>query len=94
MKKYLDEKRKIKREEEEKELRNLKNKKKIWKYINRKIKKREWRENNIKKGKWRKYFMELLEGGEITRINTENTEETKKIIETIRDRTRKEGKEN
>lgn len=38
--------------------------------------------------------MELLEGGEITRINTENTEETKEIIETIRDRTRKEGKEN
>lgn len=63
------------------------------KKINRR-KKREWRENNIKKGKWKKYFMELLEGGEITRINTENTEETKEIIETIRDRTRKEGKEN
>lgn len=70
----------MKREKEEKELRNLRNKNEIWKFINRKRKKREWRENNIKKDEWRRYFMELLEGREITsRINTEKTEEIEEI---------------
>lgn len=54
-------KRKKKREEEE-ELRNIQNPSQIWKYINKKRNKREWKENNIKKGEWRRYFMNLLEG--------------------------------
>lgn len=40
---------KEKRKEEEKELRNIRNEAGIWKYINRKRGKREWRENNIRK---------------------------------------------
>lgn len=93
MRKYLGEKRKVKREEKEKE-RNLKKEKEIWKFINRKRKKRDWRKNNIKKEEWRKYFMELLERREITRINTGNIEKAEEIVETGQDEIEEEANEN
>ncbi|KMQ96026.1 rna-directed dna polymerase from mobile element jockey-like protein [Lasius niger] len=60
----LENKRKEKREEEERELRNLRNEKDIWRYINRRRKKREWKENSIRKEEWKEYFMKLLGGSE------------------------------
>lgn len=76
---FLEEKRKKKREEEEKKLKNIQNSAQIWEYINKKRNKREWRENNIRKEEWRKYFMELLEGmeqdGEQNQTINEQTQE-------------------
>lgn len=46
---YLESKRRKKREEEGKELKELKNEAEVWKYINKKRRKREWKENSIKK---------------------------------------------
>lgn len=60
----LEKKRKKKKEEEEKELRQIQGATQAWKYINKKRKRREWRENNIGKEEWRSHFMELLEGVE------------------------------
>lgn len=45
----LEKKRKKKREEEENELRQMQGATQAWKYINKKRKRREWRENNIEK---------------------------------------------
>lgn len=81
--KYLESKRRKKREEG-KELKDLKNEAGVWKYINKKRRKREWKENSIKK-KWRKYFMNLLEGTEI------NTEENKEDMENEDRRQRERG---
>lgn len=61
---FLEEKRKKKREEEEKELRNIHWPSQVWKFINKKRNKREWKENNIEKEEWRRYFMNLLEGAD------------------------------
>lgn len=62
---YLEEKRKKKREEEEEELRSIHRESEVWKFINRKRNKREWKENNIEDEVWRKHFMELLGGEDI-----------------------------
>ncbi|XP_024884072.1 uncharacterized protein LOC112462473, partial [Temnothorax curvispinosus] len=69
--KFLEEKRKLKelaeqkqrekREEEEIELKNLRSVAEVWKFINRKKRKKVWREANIRKEAWKKHFMELLE---------------------------------
>lgn len=56
---------KEKRDRKEEELRKMKDKKKIWNYINSRRKKKEWIENNIQKEKWRMHFMKLLGGTEI-----------------------------
>lgn len=53
------------RKREEEELRKLKDKKNIWKFINRQRKKKEWNDNNIRKEIWRKHFKKLLGGEEI-----------------------------
>lgn len=58
LKEFLKRKRKEKHEEEEAELRNIKKDSEIWKYINKKKKRKEWTENNIEE--WRIYFMKLL----------------------------------
>lgn len=71
---FLIKKRKVKREEEETEVRNIKKKSEIWAFINRRRKKREWRENNISSEAWREHFMNLLGGKEIYREETENIE--------------------
>lgn len=70
--KFLEEKRKLKelaeqkqrekREEEEIELKNLRSVAEVWKFINRKRRKKVWKEANIKKEVWKNHFMELLEG--------------------------------
>lgn len=60
----LERRRKDKRAEEEEELRNLRNEKEIWRFINRRRKKKEWTENNIQGEEWRKHFMKLLGGTE------------------------------
>lgn len=49
LKRWLESKRLEKREREEEELRKLKNEKKIWNYINSRRKRKEWKENNIRK---------------------------------------------
>ncbi|XP_024872374.1 uncharacterized protein LOC112454952 [Temnothorax curvispinosus] len=65
LKGWLESKRMEKRMREEEELRKLKDKKKIWNYIDSRRKKKEWKENNIPKKNWRSYFMELLGGTEM-----------------------------
>lgn len=87
--KYMEERRKLKelaerkqrekREGEEKELKNLRNPTEVWRFINRKRKKRTWKEAEISKEVWRSYFMELLEGNE-TQKGRVNREEEGKII--------------
>lgn len=61
MKEHFEKRKKEKREEEGEELKNLKNEKEIWEFINRKRGKRKQVKNKIDKGRWMKYFMELLE---------------------------------
>lgn len=64
MKKLQKEKQKEVGEKEDKILRNLKRESEIWRYINKKKRKRENKRNRIKKEQWREYFMELLGGME------------------------------
>lgn len=72
MKKFFDKRKKKKREQEEEELRGIRNKTEVWQFINKKRKKREWKENNIGKEEWRRHFKNLLEEEE------EEVEEGKK----------------
>lgn len=64
MREIQEKKQREKRVAEEEELKKLKNEEEVWRFINKKRKKMRGIENNIKKGEWRKHFMELLEGGE------------------------------
>lgn len=67
-KEYLKEKRKEHREEEEKELRSLRSEKDVWKFINKKRRKKmQMNENNISKEEWRRYFMSLLGGKDLNK---------------------------
>lgn len=63
-KETCEEKKKVKREEDEAELREIKNENQVWKYLNKWRKKRETAENNISDREWKKYFRNLLEGTE------------------------------
>lgn len=47
----------------------------VWKYINKKRRKKKWKENNIKKEEWRNYFRRLLDGLEEVEISGEKEEE-------------------
>lgn len=62
LERFLEEKRKKWRKEEEEELRNLKNPEEVWRYINRMRGKKEWRENNISNDEWERHFVGLLAG--------------------------------
>lgn len=62
LREFLRKKQKHKREEEEKELKSLRNEAELWKYINRKRKKYERKENSISKERWKEYFVKLLDG--------------------------------
>lgn len=62
LERFLEEKRKKWRKEEEEELRNLKNPEEVWRYINRMRGKKEWRENNISNDEWERHFVGLLDG--------------------------------
>ena len=58
------------KKEEEKKLKKLKREEDMWKYINKRGR-RIQKQNNIRKGEWRKYFKELLEGTEKNKYTTE-----------------------
>lgn len=72
--KYIEEKSKLKvflerkqkwKEEEESELKDLKNKSEVWRYINKRRGGNERIRNNIGKEDWKKHFVKLLNGAEI-----------------------------
>ncbi|XP_029676802.1 uncharacterized protein LOC115243745 [Formica exsecta] len=75
LKKLAERKQREKREGEEKELKNLRNLAEVWRFINRKRKKRTWKEAEISKEVWRSYFMELLEGNETQKGRVNRGEE-------------------
>ena len=77
MKVLYDQKRKKKREEEEKELKNLRHGAEIWRFINRKRKKKVWKDNTIGCEEWKEYFEELLVGTEENRVNMEERSSNK-----------------
>lgn len=51
------------KENEEKELRNIKNESEVWKFINKRRKK-ESIDNNISKERWAEFFRRTLQGAE------------------------------
>ncbi|XP_020285268.1 golgin subfamily A member 6-like protein 6 [Pseudomyrmex gracilis] len=71
---HLDKKRKEKRDEEEKTLKKLRTESEVWNFINKKRKRREWKEANINLEVWRRHFMKLL-GGEEKKREEEETDE-------------------
>lgn len=91
---FMKEKIKKKKEEEEEELRNLKSETEVWRYINKRRGRKEWKiiypeKNYFMKSYFRKsYFMKLLEGREKEEHDKkeeekkpENEEEKKKEAE-------------
>lgn len=68
-KELLVKKKKEKRMRKEKELRNLRKEADIWKFINKRRKRKEFINNKIKPEEWMKYFKMMLDGEEIvTRV--------------------------
>lgn len=73
--KYIEEKSKLQvflerkqekwKEEEESELKDLKNESEVWRYINKRRGGNERIRNNIGKEDWKKHFVKLLNGAEI-----------------------------
>ncbi|XP_020297296.1 trichohyalin-like [Pseudomyrmex gracilis] len=61
---YMEKKKIEKREEEEKTLKRIRTEAEVWKFINKRRKKRETRETNLEVEEWRKHFVNLLEGQE------------------------------
>lgn len=88
--KYIEEKSKLKvflerkqekwKEEEESELKDLKNESEVWRYINKRRRGNERIRNNIGKEDWKKHFMKLLNGAEI-----KEREEPERKDETIKE---------
>lgn len=72
-----EQKQRERRNKKEEELGKLQKESDIWKFINKKRKKREWTDNNIGKGEWRKHFMQLLKGTEGLEVREEGGEEEK-----------------
>lgn len=58
----MERKQKEKKEKEVKELKSLKSAMEVWRFINKRRKKKVWREADISKEEWRDYFMDLLKG--------------------------------
>ncbi|XP_025160330.1 trichohyalin-like [Harpegnathos saltator] len=75
LKKHVENRKRKKKKEEEEELRNLRNKREVWEFINRRRGKRKQVKNNIDKEGWKEYFMELLE------VIEENTKEERTFIQ-------------
>ncbi|XP_020296581.1 UPF0329 protein ECU05_1680/ECU11_0050-like [Pseudomyrmex gracilis] len=61
---YMEKKRIEKREEEEKTLKMIRTEAEVWRFINKRRKKRETRETNLEVEEWRKHFVNLLKGQE------------------------------
>lgn len=70
----MQKKQKEKREEEDEELKKIKNKEEIWRYINKKRDKRLSMGNNIRKKEWRRHFMELLDEAKIEEMKVKGKE--------------------
>jgi len=71
LKNLYGKKRKEKREEERKILKSLKNETEIWDFINRRRRKKVRKEAKVAQEDWRKYFMNLLGGEEVIRMDKE-----------------------
>lgn len=83
LKELAEQKQREKREEEEIELKNLRSVAEVWKFINRKRRKKVWKEANIRKEVWQNHFMELLEGTavQVDDRNSSNPGETTGVQE-------------
>jgi hypothetical protein len=64
------EKKKQKREREEKEIKEIRTEREVWKYINRESKKKEPVNEEITIQEWEEYFMKLLEGRKEGEVGT------------------------
>lgn len=78
------------REEEILELKNIKNKAEVWKYINKRRGRREPRINSISRTEWREYFKEILEGTD----KDEDRESDRKEGQTIEEQEERKRKKN
>lgn len=67
------------KEEEEAQLRGIKNETEAWKFINKYRKKRETVENSIGKHEWLEHFRNLLEGSSERKVGEERKVEEEKI---------------
>lgn len=85
LKDHVESRRRKKKEEEEEELRNLRNEREVWEFINRRRGKRRIARNNIDKDSWKGYFMELLVGKKES-IKEEEEEEQEKKGETKKEK--------
>ncbi|XP_043476186.1 uncharacterized protein LOC122507501 [Leptopilina heterotoma] len=71
------------KEKEENDLKNIKDEKEVWKYLNKGRKKKSIEDNNIKDEEWIEHFKNLLEGSEVRitgtagDLNREEKEEEK-----------------
>lgn len=84
MKKSFEERKRMKREEEGKELRSLRKEADMWKYISRKRDRRNKVENNIEEEEWREYFKKLLGGIEernVEKVEMREENRTEKLEE-------------
>ncbi|XP_026827645.1 inner centromere protein A-like [Ooceraea biroi] len=79
--KLCERKRKEDREREQKRLAEISNETEIWRYIRKERGQREQLDNSIGELQWKRHFMELLEGKEIT--DTEDEQEEKDIREKL-----------
>ncbi|XP_025267961.1 golgin subfamily A member 6-like protein 6 [Camponotus floridanus] len=68
--KLCETKKKEEREREQTKIAEIQNETEIWRYIKKERGRREKPEDNIEEQQWKRYFMELLEGGE-TRGNND-----------------------
>ena len=82
-KETCEEKKRSKKEEDEAELKEIKNEVEVWKYLNKGRKKREARENKIKKEVWVEHFRTLLEGSEEKSLGSKRELPTEKEEERI-----------
>lgn len=80
-----EEKKRIKSEEEEAEIREIKNENQVWKYFNKDRKKRKTVENNIKEEDWEVHFRGLLGGSETKQVGNKRKNLTDKVEEEIID---------
>lgn len=78
-KELCEEKKRSKKEEEEAELREIKNENQVWKYFNKGRKIRETVENSIKEEEWVAYFRTLLEGSDTKKVGMKRTIPAEKL---------------
>lgn len=62
-------------------IKKLKNEAEVWKFINKKRRKRQWMKNYIKKEKWIEHFKELLKG-----VENLGRKEDRHVVKEIREK--------